>query len=199
VVEFAWQGIGDTIFAALTDRKAADRQLSQLQASLAAGDLIAVAEGFSAGVSASLLTRLRERKLILRVPIRVRKTMAEILLRAAGDCLDPAPHQAFDRYLRFSLAVDAARQRSLERVHVQLRQMPRCFNADLLALGEAVFDWYAAKVMHGVDAYSIGASVAERERRFHDFNGARAPGRPRLHAAQAEIATELETIQPRAA
>jgi hypothetical protein len=156
----------------LTERKAADRQLSKLQASLEAGDLIAVADGFSAGTSTSLLTRFRERKLILRAPIRARKAVAEILLRSAGVCLEPAQLGTFDRYLRFSLAVDAARRRSLERVHVQLRQMPRCSTADLLAVGEAVFDWYVAKLMKGADVYSVGASVAERERRLHDLNGA---------------------------
>ena len=38
--------------------------------------------------------------------------------------------------------------------------------------GEAVFDWYVAKLMKGVDIYSVAASVAERERRLHDLNGA---------------------------
>ena len=137
-----------------------------------AGDLVAVAEGFSAGVSPCLLTRFRERKLILRAPVGARKAVAEILLRAAGDCLESAERGTFDRYLHFSLAVDAARRRSLERVCVQLERMPHCSKADLLSIGDAVFDWYAAKVMKGVDVYSVGASVAERERRLHDLNGA---------------------------
>lgn len=157
--------------ADLVDRKAADRWLTKVQVSLEAGDLAAVAEKLATGVNSYLLTRFRERKLILRVPIEVRTAAAEIF-RAAAECLDLAERHAFDGYLRFSLTVDAARGRALERVHSQLLQMPRCSKADLLAVGEMVFDWYAAKVVKGVDVYSVGASVAERERRLHNLNGA---------------------------
>lgn len=157
--------------AASTDRKATDRWLTKLQASLVAGDLAAVAEILSAGLTPFMVTRFRECKLILRAPIGARYAVAE-LLRAAGASLDPDERSAFDRYLHFSLAVDVARRQSLEKALVRLRQMPRCSKADLLVAGEAVFDWYVAKLMKGVDVYSVAASVAERERRLHDLNGA---------------------------
>jgi hypothetical protein len=156
----------------LTNRQAADRRLTELQASLEAGDLTSVAEGLAAGVSQCLLTRFRERKLILRAPISARSVIAEILLRAAEGCIEIAEFESLGRYLRFSLAVDAAKRSSLEKVYAQLRRMPPCSKADLLAIGEEVFHWYATKVMKGVDLYCIGASVAERERRLHDLNGA---------------------------
>lgn len=59
----------------MADRKATDRRITRLHASLEAGDLEGVAEELSAGVSSFLLTRFRERKLILRAPVGVRKAV----------------------------------------------------------------------------------------------------------------------------
>lgn len=153
------------------NKKAIDRQLSKLQSGLEAADLSSVAEHLSEGLNSDLIARFRERKLVLKAPPITREAVAE-LLRAAASHLEPEEQAAFDRYLKFSLAVDMARRKSLEAVHDAFREMPRCSKADLLAAGQAVFDWYMAKLTKGVDLYSVGASVAERERRLHDLNGA---------------------------
>jgi hypothetical protein len=156
---------------ASTDRKANERWLTKLQVSLETGDLSSVAESLSSGLTHLQVTRIRERKLILRAPIDARKHVAE-LFRVATASFESKERSAFDRYLNFSLAVDVARRQSLEKALVLLRQMPQCSKAELLEVGDAVFDWYAAKLMKGVDVFSVAASVAERERRLHDVNGA---------------------------
>jgi hypothetical protein len=151
--------------------KAIDRQISKSHCALETADLSSVAEQLSECMSSDWFTRFRERNLILRVPLGTREPVAE-LLRAAASKLGPKEQAAFDRYLRFSWVVDAARRRSMEAVHAGLREMPRCSKADLLAVGQAVFDWHMVRLTRGLDIYSVGASVADRGRRLHDMNGA---------------------------
>jgi hypothetical protein len=157
--------------SATAAKRAIDRQLSDLRCSLEAADLSSVAAHLSGGLSPDWLGRFRERKLILKAPPSMREAVAG-LLRAAAFRLEPKEQAALDEYLKFSLAVDVARRKALQGVHDGLREMPRCSKADLLAAGRVVFDWFMVKLTKGVDVRSVGASVAERERRLHDLNGA---------------------------
>lgn len=138
-----------------------------------------------------LLIRIREQKLLLRAPPDQREAVAD-LLRSATGSLAPDLQTDFDHYLGFALAIDAARTRCIAQVHATLKGFPRCSIADLLAAGEEVFDWCMNKQFKGVDVYSVGASVAERERRLHDLNGAAND----IAMAVARVVNECSRVAP---
>jgi hypothetical protein len=154
-----------------SDKKVIDRLLARLRSSLEAGDLSAVKAILEANHGADLLVRIREKKLFLRAPSAQREEVAE-LLRAAADGLELEVQADFENYLLFALAIDEARRRCLERMHVVLQSMPRCSKADLLEAGKEVFECGVSQLMKDADIYSAGTTVAERERHLHDLNGA---------------------------
>ncbi len=155
-----------------------------------AGDLAAI-QAVLKGASSDLFIRIREQKLLFRAPLDHRDAIAD-LLRSGAARLAPDGRGDFDNYIEFALAIDAARTRCLERVHSALKGMPRCSISDLLAAGEEVFDWCMNKQFKEVDLYSVGASVAERERRLHDLNGAAND----IAMAVARIVNDCSRIMP---
>jgi hypothetical protein len=155
----------------MNDRKSVDRWLTQLQTSLEAGDLPAISEKLSANVTPFVLTRFRERKLILRSPINTRNEIVALLSKAAA-CLSPQEQENFSRYLRFSQAVDASRLRSLEELYIKLKQIPPCSLVDILTSAQSGFDWYLAILMSNTGMGLEGETVAAQERNVHNLNGA---------------------------
>lgn len=153
------------------DNKSGSRLLAKLRSALDEGDIAEVSALLSGGVNSDILVRIREQKFILRAPLHLREEVAE-LLRTAGRGLESAEQAEFDSYLEFALAIDAARRRCLERVHAELTRMPRCSKADLLIMGQEVLSISMARLMRGADIHAVEISVAERERRLHDLNGA---------------------------
>lgn len=153
------------------ENKRIDRLLARMRGALDAGNVHEVEAVLSERMSSEFLNRVREQKLVLRAPLALRGSMVA-LLRSASSQLEPTEKFQFDSYLEFALTIDDERRHCLENVHALLAGMPRCSTFDLLAIAEEVFHTQMDQLARDADIYSVNISVAERERRLHDLNGA---------------------------
>jgi hypothetical protein len=154
------------------DRKSVDRILTSLKRELESGDLGAFSTKLAVAATPAVLARFRERKLLLRAKDDQRPTVAQVLRTTASRCLSSPERDTFDRYVEFSLVIEAARRKLLDNARIMLRPMPKLRTADLLAAAETVFEKFAGEITKGAYPTSSDPSVALYERRVHEVNGA---------------------------
>lgn len=151
--------------------KQVDRFLSELDSHCAAGDIRPLASTISQFMGTYFLTRFRERKMILRAPVKSRRDIALCLLAGAGQ-LEQGERDRLANYLEFSIAGDTARSQLLKEMREQIRRMGSCCASEVLGLADEIYDMAATRMAKSAFSGGPSGKVAEDERHLHDLNGA---------------------------
>lgn len=151
-------------------KSSTERLLAQLEHHCSQGNLRPLVHELENQMSLEVLTRFRERKMILRVPSRARQTVCLAMQQAANQ-LGAEHRRQFDRYLMFAVTTDAARSQVLAKLRTQLRLFPSCSTGDLLDVADEVFEAFAVRTQRAIYGRLKNPGVAEGERQLHDLNG----------------------------
>lgn len=151
--------------------KQVDRFLSELDSHCAAGNIRPLTSTISQFMGTYLLTRFRERKMILHAPVKSRRDIALCLLAGAGQ-LEQGERDRLANYLEFSIAFDTERSQLLKKIREQILRMDSCCTSDVLRLADEIFDSTATRMAKSAFSGGQSGKVAEGERRLHDLNGA---------------------------
>lgn len=152
------------------NQKKIDSFLSELDSHCAAGDIRPLLSTISQFMGTYLLKRFRERKMILRAPLKSRPDIALCLL-AAAEQLEQDERDRLANYLEYSIASDRVRRQLLKEMHEKIRRMGSCCAADSLGLAYEIFDAEAARLAKYAFSGGPSEKVALEERRLHDLNG----------------------------
>lgn len=152
------------------DKRMVDALLSQLESHCRAGDIGPMTELLNLHIGPYLLTRFRERKMLLLAPKKARQGISLVLLNAAK-VLDPSQQDLLLHYLRFIIAVDSEQSQVLNALRVQLLTLPRCCIADLIDISSELFEWGGSRIEREQASSNYRPTIADPERRLHDFNG----------------------------
>jgi hypothetical protein len=150
--------------------KAIDRWLTSLQPFLESADIDSIKSKLANNLTSDVLTRFRERKLILKVPFDARGAVVQALYESAEKSVGSSEREGFFRYLKFLITVESSRLRSLQQMHSVIQECPRCSLMELLEFGQLTFDWLLSK-LGDLDDVLQGVSVAHGELNFHELNG----------------------------
>lgn len=153
-----------------SSKNSIERLLEQLEIHCSRGDIRPIGEELAKHMSPYVLTRFRERKMILRAPGHARHAISLAMQHAAKN-LESADRLQFEKYLLFATVSNAARSELLGKLRTQLRLFPSCSTGDLLDLGNEVFEAFAEKFTRASRAGAKNGAVAAGERRLHDLNG----------------------------
>lgn len=147
-----------------------EQLLSELKIYLIAGDITPLQSMIPQLMGNYFLKRFRERKMILRAPVKSRRDIALCLLSCARS-LEQEEYERFSNYLEFSIASDTVRRQLLKEMRGKIQRIGSCCESDILNLAHETFTSESTRIAKCLISDELSGSVAENERRIHDLNG----------------------------
>lgn len=150
--------------------KRVEQLISELDAHLVLGEIRPLLSTITQLMGTYFLRRFRERKMILRAPVKSRRDIALCLLSSAVQ-LQQQEYESLEYYLEFSIAADMMRRQLLKEIHEKIRRIGSCCDSDFLNISHEIYKSETTRMAKYSFSSSLSGQVAEDERRLHDLNG----------------------------
>lgn len=150
--------------------KRVEQLLSELDTHLVAGEIRPLLSTITQLMGSYFLRRFRERKMILRAPVKSRRDIALCLLSCAVQ-LKQQEYECFENYLEFSIAADMVRRQLLKEIHGKISSIGSCCDSDFLNISHEIYNSEITRMAKYSFSSGLSGQVAEDERRLHDLNG----------------------------
>ncbi|UMR29722.1 hypothetical protein MJ904_22180 [Massilia sp. MB5] len=156
--------------ALMQDQKSVDRILTRLFRLVDNGDISSVEEALKISLTDTMVSRIRERKLIARLSAKMALSLIEALRRAPS-LLDDRKRVEFFYYLEFHVRLEGERSRLLELVRKKLMGLLTWTTAEFVDLVQLSMEHFTEALL-SQSMLEGDATVAMNERSLHHLNGA---------------------------